>query len=412
MVAAIVQAEDFQSPKLGPVYDLIVRLHQAGRPVNEPQLLVAECQRAGIAFDGNSFLKLVAGDKAVVNAAHARYFAEKVRECSRQRGLWKVLVDGLKRLKAHDATADDVAGWLDSRLLSARHGGTEQPAKLGEWCDRLLDQYREQLKTNDLPTMMSGLPSADSAGFVFAPGELAVLAARPGIGKTTLATQIAMHHAAAGRTVLMASLEMEGTEVAARLLTSAAGFNHQMIRTRKLRETDISDMAKAAREQFAELPLLLWSPGRVKVGQIHAAASLAKQAHDLRLLIVDYIGLVRPDDRSLDRHEQVGEIVKGLRDIGKRLKIPVLALCQLNREADGQRPKLSNLRESGDIEQDADLVAFLHPAGDESTSVSLILAKNRQGQRDSELLLTFDAVRTRFNDPTFNAAFDQWNNGG
>jgi replicative DNA helicase len=162
---------------------------------------------------------------------------------------------------------------------------------------------------------------------------------------------------------------------------------------------------------------VVWSPGPVKAGVIHATASITKAMRGLDLLIVDYIGYVSPDDPKQKRDEQVGVITKALRTIGQQLQIPVLALAQSNRAADKERPTLSNLGESAHIERDADIVAFLHSEKEGSPDIDLIIAKNRQGSKGT-VKLKFDPIATKFFDPSFDVRsnenyhheFDQWNN--
>jgi replicative DNA helicase len=133
------------------------------------------------------------------------------------------------------------------------------------------------------------------------------------------------------------------------------------------------------------------------------------------MLIVDYIGYVTPDDKNQKRNEQIGIITKALRDIGQQLQIPVLALAQSTRSQDKERPTLSSLGESADIERDADIVAFLHAEKEGSVDVELIIAKNRQGSKGT-VPLKFDAVATRFIDPSvdvrlntnYRPEFSQW----
>jgi replicative DNA helicase len=349
----------------------------------------------------------------IANVAHVKHHADELRNLSRLRGMVVAADEFREAILSRGAKADEVVAALEASVLTLRHGAATDASPIGALWDDVIAEYEAQLSSGERRIILSGLPTLDDLGFVFAPGELAVLAARPGVGKTALALQVGMHHATKGRAVLFVSLEMKGKELGSRVLLPAAELNHHWLRTGKVDAQAIAQM-KTARAELGAPPLFVWSPGRVKAGIIHAAASVLKASSDIKMLIVDYIGLVRPDDPGRQRYEQIGEIVKALRGIGQHLEIPVLALCQLNREGekDNKRPRLSNLRESGDIEQDADLVAFLHPTAE--NRVDLILEKNRQGARGYRNLQWLPE-HTRFDDsasskPNYDRSMEDFNN--
>jgi replicative DNA helicase len=388
---------DFTVRELGGAFQLLARLFQSGVAVDDPRIVIRELQAAGSGIA----LNVVKRAQDIPNIGTFQWHIDRVRNLSRLRAILYTFDQRIKdEITAPKAQADDVLAWIEAQTLKLRQGMTSNFRSIGEVMDEVLADYQARVGKPEPLVLLSGFPSVDQCGFVFGAGELAILAARPGIGKTSLATQIAMHHANKGRTVLLASLEMKDRALVSRVLVSSAGQNHQLIRTQAIEQWQVDEM-RQARERIGAPPFYVWSPGRVKAGMIHAAAAVLKAQHDLRLLIVDYLGLVRPDDAGRPRHEQVGEVVKALRDIGGQLEIPVLCLCQLNREADGVEPKLSNLRESGDIEQDADCVAFLHvPNQDFPEQVLLKVDKGRQGSKGSTIL-EFNPVHTKFEQPSY-----------
>lgn len=405
---------DYHDPTIGKLVFATITLFQAGQPVADPIFLLNAWKQLGIndtIATEFGILKLIDNLSSV---AHVQYHADIVRELGQKRKLVQIIRQLQIKATAPNAQIEDLFGWLDSQVLSIRHGATKGARLAHEVMADVIDQLEAQSLKKERSVLLSGLPAADERGFVFAPGEMVVLAARPGVGKTTLAAQIALHHASQGRTVLMASLEMKDRELVSRFLVSSAGYNHQDIRTGIIDETCIQDLRRA-KEEFGTPPFVVWSPGRVKAGMIHATASITKATRGLQLLIVDYIGYVTPDDATQKRNEQIGVITKALREIGQQLQVPVLALAQSNRSQDKDRPTLSSLGESADIERDADIVAFLHTEKEGATDVELIIAKNRQGSKGT-VRLKFDAVATRFIDPSvdvrlnknYETSFSEW----
>lgn len=393
MVAAVASGHDFTEPMLGKAFDSIVTLNSAGVSLLDPTIALRELKSAGI---GNA-VEILKQTQSIPNVSGALFHAERVRNFARLRSIVDTGDALRERITEPKVKADDVLGWLEGQMRMLRGGAVSEARFFDRVVDDVIEDFRRRIDDPEPAVLLSGLPGADRAGFVFGTGELCILAARPGVGKTSLATQIAMHHAVRNRPVLFASLEMRDRDLVSRVLMASAGLNHQSIRTGTVDHACIEDM-KAAQDRLGKPPLFVWSPGRVKAGMIHATASVLKATYGLRLVIVDYIGLVRADDPGKQRYEQVGEIAKALRDIGQHLQIPVLCLAQLNREADGAEPKLSNLRESGDIEQDADVVGFLHqPDNRDKTRVELIVAKDRQGAAGRAPLL-FHPEQTRFED--------------
>jgi replicative DNA helicase len=263
---------------------------------------------------------------------------------------------------------------------------------------------------------MTGLSKLDeSTGGLF-PGELVVLAARPSVGKTSLACQIA-HHVATRRLVYFASLEMGDRELTTKLICSLGGVSSKRVRTGKLEQRDLQALIQGGNE-LSQAKLLIHDRASLSVQDIaRACRNLAKQG--LAFAVADYLGLIAVPDRRGKRYEQVGEIVKGLKAIARELRIPVLVLCQLNRATEStgkpQRPRLHNLRESGDIEQTADVVLLLHREepdrpGERVTKTLLDVAKNRNSETGG-LWLEWNAERTRYDDAkpaNYETAFDEF----
>jgi replicative DNA helicase len=399
LVSPIVSGDQFFDATLGKVFTVCAYLIDAGKPVNSLEWLFTELPKHGASLSMTEVLRL---GRQQPNHAHAVFYAEQVRDAARLRKMCMVGAELTRRAYQAGADPAELESWLDAQAAAARHGDQQGDELIGDAMQRVVTDFEARLKSGHNPVLLSGFPSADQHGFVFSPGELTVLAARTGMGKTTLATQVGMHHAGNGRCVLMASLEMRTTEVAGRLLAAQSGNNYQTLRAGQIDEICVRQMRDVA-NRTGELPFRLWSPGRVKLGPIHAMAAMRKATHDIQLLIVDLLQCVRWDDARDDEHHAFGKITKGLRDIAQKLQIPVMLIAQLSRGAEGERPSLKHLKGSGAIEEDADTVALLH--GDRhKADVELIIEKNRFGSPGSTTL-RFVKEQSRFADPQAEIEF-------
>lgn len=411
-VQSITSGDQFFDSELGRLFTVCAYLAGAGKPVHNTAWLIGELPKHGVGISPADLIRIATQQP---HYGHAVFFAEQVRDASRLR---KFAAMG-KRLQdlaqSKDADPANIESWLDGQVAASRHGDQGGDELIGEVMQRVVAEFREKLASGNKPCLLSGFPSADEQGFVFAPGELTVLAARTGMGKTTLATQVGMHHAAKGRCVLMASLEMRKTEVAGRLLAAASGNNYQTLRVGKIDEICVNQMQGAA-DGSMELPFRLWSPGRVTVGKIHAMAAMRKATSNVELLIVDLLQCVKWDDLRDEEHHAYSKITKGLRDVAQQLQVPVMLIAQLSRGAEGERPSLKHLKGSGAIEEDADIVALLHSEQRKASEVELIIEKNRFGS-PGMAKLKFVKEQSRFADPraevehsdNYRGEFDKYN---
>lgn len=413
LVSKIVSGDQFFDTELGKLFTVCSYLSEAGKPIDNYKWLLGELPKHGVNFEMATMVRLATQQP---NWSHAVYFAEQVRDTSRLRKFIGIGSRLVSMAHAKNAEPRDLESWFDAQAVAARHGEQGTDELIGDVMQKVVTHFEERLHSGNKPVLLSGFPSADERGFVFAPGELTVLAARTGMGKTTLATQVGMHHALQGRAVLMASLEMRTTEVAGRLLAASSGNNYQTIRMGMIDEICIQQM-RAEADRQSQTPFWLWSPGRVKVGQIHAMASMRKAASNIELLIVDLLQCVKWDQSKDEEHHAYGKVTKGLRDIAQQLQIPVMLIAQLSRGAEGERPTLKHLKGSGAIEEDADIVALLHAERHKSSVVDLIVEKNRFGSPGTAQL-RFVASESRFADPSqdaranpnYRSEFDSYNN--
>jgi len=365
--ADLVRPEDFAEPFLGYVYGLMLGEHGQGRAANPVTLhpLLADHPSYG-AVGGDSWLAglLTATSLALPPAETARMIA---RQAKRRR-----LVDGLRDAMAMaekpDADLAKVADVADEAAVAAVHdartaGETTAAGVMGQL-----------LRSFDLPRhgVRSGvIPSLDGTMGPLRPTDLAVMAGRPGMGKTATALSYALGAAQAGHGVLFVSLEMGAEQLAARMASDLAFDTRDRV---PFAEIVGEHPTNAARRAVAEaqarldaLPLAVVDTGSLTMGRLamivrRHARRMAARGHKLDLVVIDYLQLLNADGRASSPYERVSEVSRGLKQLAKDAGVAVLALAQLSREVEkrpDKRPQLSDLRDSGQIEQDADVVLLL-----------------------------------------------------
>ena len=251
----------------------------------------------------------------------------------------------------------------------------------------------------------SGFRTLDQMTSGFQKGDLVVLAARPSMGKTALALGLASHAAKEGMTVGFFSLEMAAEQLTLRLLSSESNIAHHNIRNATISSAEWSELVNVA-GQMAEMKLFIDDTPLMTVSDVRTKARKLKVEHNLQLLVIDYLQLLHTSRRHENRHQEVSEISRALKGLAKELEIPIIALSQLSRAVDSRmdkRPMLSDLRESGAIEQDADVIMFLYrdsvynPECENPALAELIVGKQRNGPTGTASLI-FSRELTKFED--------------
>ncbi len=407
-VAVEVSAADFYVEANRIVFGHLIDQHNSGDKIDTTLIHRrlkdrGDWERVG----GAEYFAQVVNSVAV--AAHAVHYAKIVRKMATLRALRDAATDILR--DAMDETTD--AGELLSRserrifAVADRRG----VAKVRTVHDVLLDAMVEidarMAGGGGAPGVATGFADLDKMLGGLHDSELIILAGRPGLGKTSLALNI-VDYAAVDCDVptLLVSLEMAEIELAQRILCSRAAVDGQKFRSGYLGLEDRERLVKASAKQSLSPLWIDDSPSRT-VTEIAAAARRLKRQSGLALLVIDYLQLISPDDPRLPRHEQVGAMSRRLKALARELEVPVLCLAQLNREpekSDSNRPKLSHLRSSGEIEQDADVVMFVHRdeyyrTGDAAREVKgqadILVRKQRNGPT-GDVKLTWRAEFTQF----------------
>ncbi len=268
-------------------------------------------------------------------------------------------------------------------------------------------QYIEKLFENK--SLISGLPTGfkqfDRLTAGLQKGQLVIVAARPGMGKTAFCLNVATNASdITGKTVMIFSLEMSADELGIRLLCSEAMIDSNKLKTGYWGDEEWERLTQAA-SKLMEQKILIDDSTNLNVMEVRARCRRAKaQYPDLALVVIDYLQLMRGLKNNQDRHLEISEITRSLKNLAKELEVPVIALSQLSRAVESRtdkRPQLSDLRESGSIEQDADIVSFIYrkeyyeESEEDFNKAELIIAKNRSGPT-SDINLTFLKEFTRF----------------
>ena len=407
-VVEIVKATDFYDKRHGKIFAGMVRLYQNHEGV-DLITVTDELKKNGHLDEIGGSTYLAELTNHVPTAAHASSYAEIVSQAAVRRRLIKASADINSLAFDENLTVPQLLGQSEAELFSVSDSSLKQDLTsisdiLDTSFDRINDLYVNKgvlrgVKTGyrDLDNMTAGLQRSD----------LIILAARPAMGKTTLVTNLAYNVATIEKkTVLFFSLEMSKEQLIDRMLADAAGVDSWNIRTGNLSEEDFAKLAEASGE-MAEAPIFIDDTPGVSVLEMRTKARRAAHDGELGLIIIDYLQLMQGSGSAQangNRVQEVSEISRGLKLLARELNVPVIALSQLSRSVESrspQIPQLADLRESGSIEQDADIVMFIYreayynPETERENITDLILAKHRHGPTGT-VELYFHPERLRF----------------
>jgi replicative DNA helicase len=396
IIQGIVAPDDFFDSDLAAAYALILDMRDAGEPINDMTLVTHRFAAAGILANLGGRAGLLRITQSTGSALHARYYASDIRRASRLRRLQSLGCEIANRC-AGDSDPSEIAAWIESQIRACvASDSTADSVTIAQAAQDALHRIDEAARREKSLGIPSGLLRLDGAMGGFYPGELAILAARPSIGKSALAAQIAAYNAHRGQSVLFVSLEMSSHDIALRAIAGETGIDGRALRAGALNR-DQRQAAQRYADSLEGVPFKLWAARNATVAKIRAAAKVQAATGGLALLVVDYLGLVHATDRRKPRWEQITEVSSDLKSLALEMDIPVLALCQLNREAERSAPRLDHLRDAGAIEQDADIVMLLHRESRDSESATLDVAKARNGVTGA-ISIGFDPATLEFTD--------------
>jgi len=389
-VTEILTGTDFHQPKHELIFDAIAELSIHGEPVDATTVgdqLAKDLERAG----GRAYLFDLTG--SVSTAGSGTYYADIVRKASVTRRV-RTIGARLTDLPETDDALDLVeAARAELDTLAIREAG--ETTNTNDIYDAIADLERPPgtaTPWRDLNDVIAG----------WKPGALYIIGARPGVGKSVVGAGALIDMARRGSSAILFSLEMSKSELYHRLLANVGSVDMGRIQHRSLGLPDHEKIAKAA-AHIAQLPLTVDDRGAIKVAQIRSKVRTMQRHREVGLVIVDYLQLMTGVGRRVEnRQQEVSDMSRALKLLAKEMHVPVLALSQLKRTATAgpdRRPQMDDLRESGSLEQDADVVILLHRDSDAAPDVlEMLIAKNRHGPADRVIRLSWEGHYSRATD--------------
>ncbi len=409
-VTRITKPGSFYYPPHQKIFNCISFLYQSGKRSIDILSVANALKNEGVLDDIGGDAYLLELQYATATSANIEEWCSILNNLTSLRKMISVCATTIN--KCYDADTEsisDILGEVESSIFEVRDVNKTCGATLvGEHIVEAV-QHLEKLHKNEIGAtgLSTGLPSLDNIILGLRPQEMIVIAARPSIGKTSLALNITSHLGVTkGKNIVFFSLEMSSEQLTRRLLCSLAKVSERDFYDKRFDNEEFGrkwgKITGAASELSNSKIYIDPTPG-LSIGELKAKAIRLKAKHNIDVIIIDYLQLMRADvGRNDNRQVEVAKISVGVKGLAKELNVPVIVLAQLNRQAEQQdKPKLSHLRESGAIEQDADIVMFLHRDRDpqkdimqESVEAELIVEKNRNGQTGSAKLLFFPKITT------------------
>ena len=405
-VVETVKGRDFYRPSHELIYDAILDLYGKGEPA-DPITVAAELTRRGEIGKVGGHVYLHDLLSSVSIAANAGYYADIVRE----KAVLRRLVEASIRIAqmGYEGTGEvaDIVDLAQQTIYNVTEGKTSEDYKpLSELIEPTWNELEAiASRGGRLAGVPTGFAELDELTNGLHPGQMIIIAARPAIGKSTLALDFARSAAIKhGQTTAIFSLEMSASEIMTRLLSAEAGLKLHHLRTGKLSDDDWDRLSKVT-GRIEAAPLFIDDSPNLTMMEIRAKARRMKQRYDLKLVIIDYLQLMSSGKKVENRQVEVSEFSRQIKLLAKELEIPVIAISQLNRGSEqrtDKKPMLSDLRESGSLEQDADMVLLLHREDaynkdERPGEADFIIAKHRNGETRT-ITAAFQGHLSRFVD--------------
>lgn len=398
----ILNPSDFYNTQNGIIFEAMLALYETRSPIDIVTLSSQLKKKKNADAIAASYITDLVN--SVPTAANIQEYARLIKDASIKRRLIHLSTEITEHSFDDEKELQEVIDTAESGIFSISQGNTTKgfiPIRqsLASSFDRIDELHKKGeglrgVKTGfaDLDGMLSGMQASN----------LLILAARPGTGKTAMAMNIAQAVAVNEKTPIgIFSLEMSQEELVDRLLVGQADVDAWRLKTGKLSESDFTKLSEAM-GQLADAPIFIDDTPGITVSEMRTKARRLQLEHGIGLLVVDYLQLVNPGKRLESRVQEVSMVSQALKNLARELKIPVLALSQLSRAVEHRgeaKPQLADLRESGAIEQDADVVMFLYRADPDATGsplpINLLIAKHRNGPT-GEVNLLFRGDRIKF----------------
>ena len=403
-VADLVQPQHFYLDKHRRITEAIYRLYEGSYGGVDVVTLAEELEKRSELEEVGGHPYLHELMEAVPHAAHAKHYARIIRDKAMLRELREACRQILRDVHEEVEQTDHILSGAEKRIFNIlEYKGSSQNLEIREILMQVYDALHERwMNEGGLPGLTTGFTELDKLLAGLHASDLIILAARPSMGKTAFACNVALSVARHAKTVqdamehpegampkngvLLFSLEQSKLELAERFLCICGSLDGHRLKRNELEEEERRKVQQVASD-LSELPIFIDDQGGRTMAEVSAIARRMKRRYDIGLVIIDYLQLIEPEDRGANREQQVAQIARRLKYLAKDIRVPVIALAQLNRGVElreNKRPRLADLRESGAIEQDADMVIFLHrdDAYDEQErpgEADVIVAKHRNG---------------------------------
>lgn len=396
--------EMFQDGRYAAIYEAAIATHEAGSPVDPISIWNAlRTDPRWVAWRDLQW-NMISGllDLPVVASA-LDYYAGKLEELHIKR---KILgLSAAIESKLESQTAAQTLSWLESEVFGIAKSRESSPEQepISVTVQACIDLFSAAFESQGaIQGIPSGIGPLDRITNGFKPGQLIILAARPAMGKTSLAMNIVEHVAVqSGIPTGVFSIEMSKEELVQRAMCSLSSENFEHVQRGNVTAKDIHKIGVQS-QRIAKCPLYIQDPAGINIHQLCSRARRMKRRFGILFMVVDYLGLIGASGKMENRVREMTQVTNSLKCLAKELQVPILALAQLNREVEkgaGREPRLSDLRESGSIEQDADMVLFLHAKQIDTLNqlTKLLVAKHRGG-RTGIIELLFRKEFTRFDE--------------
>ena len=377
-----VESRDFRNPFLRSVFDTMGEMVAKNIDIDEIAL--------------HSFNPaLSVSDLAMlepISSANAEFYATQMKEQTIKRDAEVLFTEALRRVKTERHTQDVISD-ISSELLKISEHRKAIIKRAKDIVEPTFNEIREAYESKgELRGVPSGYSDIDEVTDGFRNGNLIILAARPSIGKTTLALNMADHMDRVGKSVGYFSAEMSEIEIMQRLFACAHHINLQAVRSGLLAPADFSRLGDAV-ERFAKSEMWIDDTPSIHFTELRNKARTMK-VRGVEVIFIDFLTLINFGEARTPKWERVGNLIREIKALARELNVPIIALSQLGRQAEAKEPSMADLRQSGEIEEAADIVMLMHRARESSETV-LNIAKNRNGPTE-RVGLFFVKEQTRF----------------
>jgi replicative DNA helicase len=387
------QVGDFYSRAHQRIFEAILSLDNNGLR-SDIQTVIQELKQKGKLDEAGGAAYVSSLTTVIPSSSNIEYYVQSIMDHSLRRALLRVA--GEIGVASYDETRDspEILEGVEQSIFELRDNRQALSFhKIDDVLSRAIEKIDEAWRTKKTITgIPTGYEKLDEMTAGFQPSDFVIIGARPSIGKTALALNMAAHIAFRHHMpIAFFSLEMSDIALAQRLISSEAKVDGKNLRSGYLSSDDFRNILNVS-GRMNETPFYIVDTPNMNLLDLRSQARKLRAQEKVEIVFVDYLGLIGHENNKLPRHEQISEISRSLKSLARELKIPIVVLCQLNREMEraGQRqaPTLANLRDSGSIEQDADLVLFLHkkqkegeddPSTQDGYPTELIIAKQRNG---------------------------------